>query len=134
MIISEYFKITGRVMDASPNLKGTVVWGVGYDHVDLDAVSEKELYVANTRGSNAESVAEHVFALMLGLSRKLLRTDAFVREGGWVGCEEAELLHELAAQDLYKKTFGIVGLGAIGSRVANIADGFNMHVFAYDSS
>lgn len=132
VIISEYFPITGRVIDASPTLKGVVVWGVGYDHVDIEAASEKGIYVANTRGSNAESVAEHVFALMLGLSRKLLRTDAFVRKRGWVSREEAGLPHELMAQDSYGKTLGIVGLGAVGSRAARIARGFNMRVLAYD--
>lgn len=132
LIISEYFEITCRVMDALPNLKGIVVWGVGYDHIDINAASERGIYVANTRGSNAESVAEHVFALMLCLSRKLLRTCNFVRAGEWTTREEAGLPSQLAAQDLYEKILGIVGLGAIGSRVARIAHGFNMHVFAYD--
>jgi D-3-phosphoglycerate dehydrogenase len=132
VIISEYFKITGRVMDASQALRGIVVWGVGYDHVDVKAASERGIYVANTRGSNAESVAEHAFALMLSLSRKLLPTDAFVRKGGWMTREEAGLPHELMAQDLYGKTLGIVGFGAIGSRVARIAHGFNMRVLTYD--
>jgi D-3-phosphoglycerate dehydrogenase len=128
VVISEYFKITGRVMDASKALKGVVVWGVGYDHVDVEAASKRNIYLANTRGSNAESVAEHAFALMLSLSRKLLRTNAFVRKGGWISREEAGLPHELLAQDLYGKTLGIVGLGAIGSRVARIAHAFKMEI------
>lgn len=132
VIISEYFKITGRVMDASPNLKGIVVWGVGYDHIDVNAASERGIYVANTRGSNAESVAEHVFALMLCLSRKLVGTFNFVSAGKWTTREESGLPSELVAQDLYEKTLGIVGLGAIGSRVARIAQGFNMRILAYD--
>lgn len=132
VIISEYFRITGRVMDASPNLKGIVVWGVGYDHVDIHAASERGIYVANTRGSNAESVAEHVFTLMLCLSRKMLRICNFVKAGKWSTREEAGLPSELVAQDLYEKTLGIVGLGAIGSRVARIAHGFNMRIFTYD--
>ncbi len=132
VIISEYFKITGRVMDASPNLKGVVVWGVGFDHIDINAASERGIYVANTRGSNAESVAEHVFALMLCLSRKLFPTFNFVRAGEWTTREESGLPVGLVAQDLYEKNLGIVGLGAIGSRVARIAQGFNMHILAYD--
>ena len=132
VIISEYCKITGRVMDASQFLKGVVVWGVGYDHVDVAAASDRGIYVANTHGSNAESVAEHAFALMLVLSRKLLRTDAFVRKGGWVSREEAGLPHELMAHDLYGKTIGIVGFGAIGSSIARTAHGFGMHVLAFD--
>jgi D-3-phosphoglycerate dehydrogenase len=132
VIISEYFKITGRVMDASPNLKGVVVWGVGFDHIDIHAASERGIYVANTRGSNAESVAEHVFALMLCLSRKLFPTFNFVKAGEWTTREESGLPGELIAQDLYEKTVGIVGLGAIGSRVARIAQGFNMRILTYD--
>jgi len=132
VVISEYAKISGKVMDASTALRGIVVWGVGYDHVDVEAASERGIYVANTRGSNAESVAEHTFALMLGLSRKLLVTDAFVRKGGWMSRTEAGLPHQLIAEDLHGKTLGIVGLGAIGSRVARIAKGFNMKVLTYD--
>ena len=132
VIISEYFKITSQVMDASPNLKGIVVWGVGYDHIDLEAASERGIYVANTRGSNAESVAEHVFGLILCLSRKIHRLDDFVRAGKWTTREESGIPPELVAQDLYGKTIGIIGLGAIGSRVARIAQGFNMRVLAYD--
>jgi len=132
VIISEYFKISGRVMDASPNLKGIVVWGVGYDHIDVEAASERGIYVVNTRGSNAESVAEHVFAFMLCLSRRLLRADNLIREEQWAAREESGLPEELVAQDLYGKTIGIVGLGAVGSCVAKIAHGFNMRVLAYD--
>jgi len=132
VIISEYFKITEPVMDASPALKGIVVWGVGYDHVDVDAASVRGLYVVNTSGSNAESVAEHAVALILSLSRRLLQADAFVRKGGWVSREETGLPHELIAHDLCGKTLGIVGLGTIGARVARIAQGFNMRILAFD--
>jgi len=132
VIISEYFKITARVMDASQVLKGIVVWGVGYDHVDVDAASERGVYVVNTRGSNADSVAEHTFSLMLCLSRKILQANTFVRKGEWVSRQEAGLPYQLIAQDLCGKTIGIVGLGAVGSRVAGIARSFGMHVLAYD--
>lgn len=132
VIISEYFKITERIMDASPALKGIVVWGVGYEHVDVDAASVRGLYVVNTPGSNAESVAEHTFGLLLSLSRRLLQTNAFVRKGGWVSREEAGLPHKLIAQDLCGKTLGIIGLGSIGARVARIAHGFNMRILAFD--
>jgi D-3-phosphoglycerate dehydrogenase len=132
VIISEYFTITDRVISASPNLKGIVVWGVGYDHVDVNAASEKGVYVANTRGSNSESVAEHVFAFILNLSRKLMQSDTFVRNGEWISREEAGLPHELTSHDLYQKTIGIVGFGYIGTLVARIAKGFNMRVLTYD--
>ncbi len=132
VIISEYFKLTKHVIDSSPALKGIVVWGVGYDHVDLEAASDRGIYVANTRGSNAESVAEHVFAFILNLSRKLIQDNAFVRKGGWISREESGLPYELTAHDLCQKTMGIVGFGLIGTLVARIAHGFNMRVLAYD--
>jgi len=132
VIISEYFKISPPIMDSSPNLRGIVVWGVGYDHIDVNDASERGILVANTRGSNAESVAEHVFGLILGLSRKLIQTDIFVRNGSWVSREETGIPHELIAKDLYGKTIGVVGLGAVGTLVARIGLGFGMRVLAYD--
>lgn len=132
VILSEYFKITSRAMDASPSLKAIVVWGIGYDHVDVNSASERGLYVSNTRGSNAESVAEHVFALMFALTRKVMLEDAFVREGSWKSDLESDLPIEFLAQDLYQKTLGILELRAIGSRVARNAGGFDMVVLGYD--
>ena len=132
VIISEYFKISSKIVNASRALKGIVVWGIGYDHVDVEAASSRGIFVANTRGSNSESVAEHVFAFILNLSRKLNWADTFVREGRWVTKEETGLPSEIGSHDLYGKTLGIVGLGAIGSVVARIAQGLNMKVLAYD--
>ena len=132
VIIAEYVPITGPVMDATTSLKGVVGWGVGVDHIDVAAASERGIYVANTFASNAESVAEHVFALLLGLARKILRTNHYVKSGNWTTREEAELPGEFIAEDLLEKTIGILGLGAIGSRVARIAHGFNMRILGYD--
>ena len=132
IIVSEYVRVDGEVMDASPNLKGIVVWGVGYDHIDVQAASERGIYVVNTRGSNAESVAEHTFGLIMALSRKIHKLDSFVREGKWITREETGLPEELRPVDLFGKTLGIIGLGAIGMRVARIAKGFNMQLVAHD--
>jgi len=132
VVISEYVRITPRVLDASTDLRGVMVWGAGYDHVDVDAASERGIFVANTSGSNAESVAEQAFACILALSRRLLRANAFVEGGGWTGLAEASLPPGLVGNDLAGKTLGIIGLGHIGRRVARIAHGFNMHVLACD--
>ena len=132
VIIAEYVPITGQVMDATSALKGVVGWGVGVDHIDIAAASERGIYIANTFASNAESVAEHVFALLLGLARKIIHTNDYVKSGNWTTREEAELPGGFIAEDLFEKTIGIIGLGAIGSRVARIAHGFNMRVLGYD--
>lgn len=109
-----------------------MVWGVGYDHVDVNAASERGIFVANTSGSNAESVAEQAFSFILALSKRLLKADAFVKGGGWTGLEESSLPTSLVGNDLYGKTLGIIGLGSIGRRVARIGHGFNMRILAYD--
>jgi D-3-phosphoglycerate dehydrogenase len=132
VVISEYVRITPRVLDASKDLKGVMVWGVGYDHVDVHAASERGILVANTSGSNAESVAEQAFSLILALSRRLLKADAFVKSGDWTSLEESSLPTGLVGNDLYDKTLGIIGLGNIGRRVARIGNGFNMRLLAYD--
>ena len=132
VVISEYVRITPRVLDASKDLKGVMVWGVGYNHVDVQAASERGILVANTSGSNAESVAEQAFSFILALSRKLLKADAFVKVGDWTSLEESSLPTGLVGNDIYGKTLGIIGLGNIGRRVARIGNGFNMRLLAYD--
>jgi phosphoglycerate dehydrogenase-like enzyme len=132
VVIAEYFNVSSDVMDAAACLEGIVVWGVGYDHVDVEAASRRGIYVVNTRGSNAESVSEQVFAFMLALSRRLVSADTFVRSGGWISREESGLPSSLLQKDLFGKTLGIIGLGAIGRRVARMAHGFEMRVRAYD--
>ena len=132
VVISEYVRITPRVLDASKDLKGVMVWGVGYDHVDVNAASERGIFVVNTSGSNAESVAEQAFSFILALSRRLLKADTFVKGGDWTSLEESSLPSGLVGNDLYGKTLGIIGLGNIGRRVARIGKGFNMRLLAYD--
>lgn len=133
VIISDHFMISDRVMDASSHLKGIISWGVGYNQIDVEAASQRGIYVANMHGANAEAVAEHVFALILCFSRKILQIENYVRTGKWSAKEEYGLPSNLLAQDIYEKTLGIIGLGAIGAHVARIAHGFNMHVLAYDA-
>ncbi|MCD6530251.1 hydroxyacid dehydrogenase [Candidatus Bathyarchaeota archaeon] len=132
VVVSEYFPITSKVVDSVESLRGIVVYGVGYDHVDVEAASERGIYVANARGANAESVAEHVFAMILAFSRKLFQTHTFVREGRWKRREESGLPESLTPSELEGKTLGIIGFGAIGSRVGAIAKCFGMQVLVYD--
>jgi D-3-phosphoglycerate dehydrogenase len=116
----------GRDMiEKSERLKVISRHGVGVDNVDLEAATARGIVVTYTPGANAISVAEHTFALLLGLIRKLTLADRSVREGEWKGLE-------LEGIELAGKTLGIVGLGAIGSRVARRAIAFEMQVVAYD--
>jgi len=132
VICSEYAKVTKNVMDAAPLLKGVVVYGVGFDHVDVKAASERGIYVANCRGSNAEAVAELVYSLILSLARKPERAFRYVKEGKWTSVDSGTLPGWVLGIELYGKTMGILGLGEIGRRVARIAKGFDMKVLGYD--
>ncbi len=104
--------ITAEVIGATKNLKIAVRAGAGYDNVDLKAATEKGVVIMNTPGQNSNAVAELVFGLMLNLARR-----------GYTGKSGTELLG---------KSIGLHGYGAVGRRVASIAKGFGMDVYAFD--
>ena len=116
-----YSRFTKRVLDECPSLRMISIWGTGTDNVDLDACRERGIAVANTPGVNANSVAEHTLALMLAVTRQIPSMDRGVRAGQW----PRALLVQLEG-----KTLGVIGLGAIGRRVATLASAFGMRVLA----
>ena len=114
---------TERVMDTATDLKVIARTGVGFEHVDIDAARERGIVVATTPGSNAETVADLTFAMMLALSRKLIANDATLKRGEWA---------PILANNVHFKTIGVVGLGRIGRAVARRAAAFRMNVLGYD--
>jgi D-3-phosphoglycerate dehydrogenase len=116
-----YSRFSKRVIDASPALRMISIWGTGTDNVDLDACRARGVLVTNTPGVNAHSVAEQTLALMLAVARQIPAMDRGTREGKW---PRAMLVQ------LEGKTLGVIGLGAIGSRVATLAKAFGMRVLA----
>lgn len=111
-------KIDGAMMDAAgPNLKVVANYAVGYDNIDLAAARARTLVVTNTPGVLTEAVAEHTIALMLAVSRRIAEADAFTRKGYYRQWEPFGFL----GPQLWGKTLGIVGVGRIGSWVAQIA-------------
>ncbi len=121
LTLRAYSKFSKYVLDACPSLRLISVWGSGVDNIDLVACRERGVIVANTPGVNANSVAEHTIALMLSVARSIPRLDQAVREAQW----PRQLLVQLEG-----KTLGLIGLGAIGSRVASLAAAFGMRVLA----
>lgn len=107
---------------ACPNLKLLSVWGTGVDHVDLTAAAEMGITVANTPGYGAPYVSEHALALALAVSRKIVQNDRRIRAGGWT---------EGFIDELYGKTLGVVGTGAIGQRMIQLGKGIGMQVIAW---
>lgn len=122
-------KIDGEVFDAAPNAKIFANYAVGFNNIDLNAAKEKGKMISNTPGVLTETVAEYTFTLLLAIAHRVVEADRFTRAGNYKGWAPMLLL----GTDLSKKTLGIVGLGRIGSRVADHAvKGFGMRVLYYD--
>jgi phosphoglycerate dehydrogenase-like enzyme len=114
---------TRRVIEACKDLRVIARAGVGYDAVDIAAATEHGVAVTITPGTNHETVAEHVFALLLGLAKEIVRQDGDTKAGKW------RRQQTLAVRN---RTLGIVGLGRIGKAVAERAAAFNMKLLAYE--
>jgi len=123
-------KIDGEVMDtAGPQLKLISNYAVGYDNIDVPAATQRKIFISNTPGVLTEAVAEHAFALLLAIARRIPESDQFTRQGKYKGWEPELLL----GTELQGKVLGVVGLGRIGSRVAEMANkGMGMKVLYHD--
>ena len=121
-------KIDKEGMDAAGDgLKVIANYAVGFDNVDVEEASKRNIVVTNTPGVLTESVAEHVIALMMAVSKRLVEGDNFVREGKFKGWEPDLLI----GTGVMNKTMGVVGLGRIGRWVARLALGLGMEVVYY---
>lgn len=119
--IRGYTRFSANVFAACERLRLISIWGTGTDHIDFAAARARGVTVTNTPGVNAHAVAEHTLALMLAVARRIPSMDAGVRAGEW----PRGLLVQLEG-----KTLGVIGLGAIGTRVATLASAFGMTVLA----
>lgn len=111
------------VLDQAPKLKAISKYGVGLDNIDLPECEKRGIRVFRTAGANSNAVADYAFALMLGVARRAALIDRRCRRKDW---------SKIVSLDVYGKTIGIIGLGAIGKRVAKRAAGFEMRVLAAD--
>ncbi|MDP2648114.1 MAG: D-glycerate dehydrogenase, partial [Candidatus Yanofskybacteria bacterium] len=123
-------KIDADVLNAGlPTLKIVANYAVGFDNIDWEAAKKKNIMVTNTPGVLTETVAEHAFALLLSVARRIAESDKFAREGKYKAWGPELLL----GANISGKTLGIVGLGRIGSRVAyHAAKGFDMKIVYTD--
>ena len=114
-----------EIIDSLPNLRLICTRSTGTDHIDLEACKEKNIEVKNVPLYGENTVAEHAFALMLSLSRKIHKSYMRSVQGKFT-------TEGLQGFDLKDKTLGIVGGGRIGLHVARMAKSFGMHVRVYD--
>ena len=119
--IRAHARFSDRVLAACPGLRLISIWGAGTDNVDLTACRARGVTVTNTPGVNAHALAEHTIALMLAVTRRIPAMDRDLRAGQW----PRGLLTQLEG-----RTLGLIGLGAIGSRVAVLAKPFGMRMLA----
>lgn len=124
-IIVRYGRIPARVMDASRNLRVIAKHGAGLDTIDLEAAKARSIAVRAAVGANADAVAEHAWALILAAAKGVVELDARMHAGHWDKATHKSL-------ELHGKTLGVVGLGAIGGRVAHLGVAFGMKVLGFD--
>jgi D-3-phosphoglycerate dehydrogenase len=119
--------VDAALLDAGDLLKVVGRHGVGYDQIDIPAATARGIQVVYTPGANTQSVAEHVFALMIGLSRHFPRMSAGLLAGNY------HIRTSLTGREIAGKTLGIIGFGRIGRLVALIGSrGFGMKVLYHD--
>lgn len=119
-------KVSRVTVEALPRLRLVLTMSTGYDHIDLDACRERGVVVCNVPYYGENTVAEHTFALILSLSRKLHAAYFQSLRGEYQ-------VRSLRGFDLYGKTLGVIGAGSIGLHVIRIARGFGMRVLATDA-
>jgi D-3-phosphoglycerate dehydrogenase len=119
-------RLTAEHIEAATALKVVSRYGVGYDNVDVDALSRKGIPLAIAGDSNSTSVAEGAFNLMISLARKTLAYDSAARSGDWT-FRDSPVAEELGGKQLL-----IIGYGRIGRKLAKMARGFEMTVKFYD--
>ena len=120
-------------MDRLPKLKYIGINATGTNNIDLEYAAKKNIAVTNVKSYSTDSVVQHTFALLFYVYEKLRHYDDFVKDGKYCeyGCFTYFGQH---FEELAGKTWGIIGLGEIGRRVADIAKAFGCHVIYYSTS
>ena len=116
--------LAADVFDHAPNMKYVVRHGVGLDMIPMQAAADKGILVANLPGSNSQAVVEYVLAAMFAVSRGLVPTDSTLRAQGWAAAKPMSN-HRL---EIGGSTCGIVGVGSIGRRLAEILNVLGVNV------
>lgn len=127
VLIPEHIQVNEELLNKAHNLK-FVQTGAGFDNVDIEACTKKNIWVSNAAGVNANAVAEHIMALILGYYKNISYLDQSMKNRE----DETKLVY--VGGELAGKTIGTIGFGAIGSRVAELAKAFRMKVLAYDTN
>lgn len=126
-------QITDKLLDDAPDLELICEFATGYDNANIPACDRHGVKVANVVNYSTDSVAQHTFAMLFYLMENLRHYDEFVKSGDYANQEHFCCL-DIPYEELAGKTYGIVGMGNIGRKVAQIATAFGAHVIFYASS
>jgi D-3-phosphoglycerate dehydrogenase len=129
LIVICYAKITRKVIQSGKKLKAILKWGVGVDSIDMEAATEYGLPVCHCPAYGSGTIADHAFAMLIALARKLVPVVNATRRSGWIWPDHSR---KWAGVDLEGKVVGLVGFGRIARKMARRCFGFGMKVFAYD--
>lgn len=123
-------KIDGKVLDGAPKLRFVANLGVGYNNLDIDALTQHGVGASNTPDVLNETVADYAWALMLAAARRVGEAERWLRDGQWHGSRFEGWL----GADVHGKTIGILGMGRIGQAIARRATGFRARVIYHNRS
>ncbi|WLR50455.1 D-glycerate dehydrogenase [Bacillus tianshenii] len=123
-------KVDEELLDKAGKLKVVSNLAVGYDNIDVEAATKRNVIVTNTPDVLNDTTADLTFLLMMAAARRLLEANDYIRKDKWNNW--APML--LAGQDIHHKTVGIVGMGRIGQAVAKRATGFDMKILYHNRS
>ena len=125
LLVRSRTKVPAQVIKAGKKLKVIGRAGVGVDNIDINTATEAGIVVLNSPEGNTASASEHALALMMSLARHIPQADRSVKDGAWER-------KKFVGNELFNKTLAILGLGKVGSRVANTANALGMKVLIYD--
>jgi len=127
MVVRSATKVTKKIILAGKKLKAIARAGAGVDNIDVPVAKENNMIVMNTPGGNSNATAEHTFALIMSLLRKIPFANETTHKGKWEK-------KNIKGTELSKKTLGIVGFGNVGVRLSNLVKGFDMNILVNSKS
>ncbi len=125
-------RIDCNLLSQARNLRIVAQLAVGYDNIDVECATRLGIYVTNTPGVLTEATAELTWALILSVARRIVEADHYVRWGEWYRTKTGWHPLMMLGVELKGKTLGVIGLGRIGRRVAEIGKAFGMRIIYYD--
>jgi glyoxylate reductase len=122
-------RIDVELLDVGGNLKVVSNYAVGFNNIDIEAATDRGIYVTNTPGILTETTADAAFALLMAIARRIPEADRHIRSKSWVHAWGPKMF---IGSDVHGKTLGILGMGRIGTAMAKRAKGFDMKIVYHD--